>query len=79
MTIDDLDAVKKCIEDAKSTQTKAEGAKERILKQLETDFAIKNVTDIQIELDRLQAEIEVKTARQNKLLSKLDALTDWDI
>lgn len=58
--------------------TKAEGAKEEIMKRLKADFKINSVDELNAKIKALTTEKAELSETLEALYDKLDALLDWD-
>lgn len=78
MTVDDVEEIKEKIEKAKNISIKAQGAKERIMKQLSDDYGIQSIAQIEIEKEKRKEAIKKDEGRLEKLLAKLESSADWE-
>lgn len=78
ITIDDIESIKEKIADAKNKSAKAEGAKERLIAQLNEDFDIENGDDIDTKITEYDESIKKDERKLEKLLTNLDEMHDWD-
>jgi acetyl-CoA carboxylase carboxyltransferase component len=58
--------------------TKAEGAKEEIMKRLKADYKINTVAELQARSKEVAAEKTELSETREALYAKLEALLDWD-
>jgi hypothetical protein len=79
VSIDDIEAIKKQIADAKNKSAKAEGAKERLIAQLSEDFEIETSEEIDAKISECDESIEKDEKKLEKNLTKLDEMHDWGI
>lgn len=77
MTVREFEALKEKIESAKIAKARAEGAKDKVAQQFKTEFgiSIENYKSVAQEKTDL---LEKYRARKEKLITRLNALCDWD-
>lgn len=78
ITIEDIKAIETTIEEAKKNNARAEGSQSRLLHQLEAEFGIDSADDIDPKLAEYRELMEKDEKKLEKLLSKLDAIADWN-
>ena len=74
MDIKKYEKVKALYEAAKEERAKAEGAREPLLQQLQTEFSISDPEQIEKALEKLTFQLEDKTEKTDALLKELCSL-----
>jgi len=78
MKIEEFDALRKKIEDAKAKKARAEGALEESMNRLLKDFKCKTIEEADAKLIELQKDIDADEIKLSDLLKKIKAACDWD-
>jgi transcriptional regulator NrdR family protein len=77
MTIAKFESIKNSIVSATKKRDMAEGAKQKIVEEWKKSFDISTQEEVESKLIELESEIESDKEKRDKLMTKLDAVTDW--
>ena len=55
----------------------AEGAKQKIVEEWSKSYGITTQEEVESKLSELESEIEADKKKRDKLMTKLDGITDW--
>lgn len=69
--------IKEKIERYSIEKSKAEGVKEKLIKQLKDEFKV-SLENVETLLDEEYKKIEENIKKRNVLMKNLDSLADWD-
>lgn len=69
--------IKEKIEKYSQEKNKAEGIKERLVKQLKDEFQV-SLENVETLIDTENRQLEEYMKKRSILLKKLDSLADWD-
>jgi len=78
MTIQKFEQIKSSIVSATKKRDMAEGAKQKIVEEWKKDYSIFTQEEVESKLSELEAEIEADKKKRDSLMTKLDAVTDWE-
>lgn len=76
--IKDVAKKREAIERLKKEITKAEGAKEEIMKRLATEFDIHSDVELSARIKTLEEKIKEGDAESITYMERLDSIIDWD-
>ena len=78
MTTERYEEIKRKYERAKEKASKAEGAKEQLLKNLKDEWGLSSIEDIEAKMDELEKQ-KIKADKEIAALGKeLEEVTDWE-
>jgi len=77
MTIQKFEQIKSSIVSATKKRDMAEGAKQKIVESWQKDYSITSQEEVESKLSELESEIEKDKNQRDKLMVKLDGITDW--
>jgi len=77
MTVAKFESIKQSITSATKKRDMAEGAKQKIVESWQRDYSITSQEEVESKLTELESEIEKDKTTRDKLMAKLDAVTDW--
>lgn len=78
MTSSEYESIKQTITSATDKMSKAEGASERILQQLKTDYELKSIEKAESFIDSETKEVNVLIKERNEVLTELESAVDWN-
>jgi len=78
MTIAKFESIKQSIASATKKRDMAEGAKQKIVESWLKDYSISTQEEVESKLAELESEIESDKEKRDKLMIKLNAVTDWE-
>jgi len=78
VTTSEYEEIKKKIKRANEAAIRAEGSIEQIKQQWKKDFGIISVEEAEEKITELKKEIESLKEERDKLMKKLEDITDWD-
>jgi len=78
MTTSEFESIKNKILVATKKRDMAEGAKQKIIENWEKSYNISTQEEVEIKLDELKKEISIDKEKRDKLMSKLESVTDWN-
>lgn len=78
MTSSEYESIKQTIASATDKMSKAEGANERILQQLKTDYELKSIEKAESFIDSETKEVNALIKERNEGLTELESAVDWN-
>jgi len=77
MTVAKFESIKQSITSATKKRDMAEGAKQKIVEEWSKSYGITTQEEVESKLSELESEIEADKKKRDKLMTKLDGITDW--
>lgn len=79
MTTQKFEQIKQSIVSATKKRDMAEGAKQKIEEEWSKSYGISTQDEVENKLSELESEIENDKEKRDKLMEKLDKVTDWNL